>query len=159
MIGKVVSQWGLAWRIDVDRIAYIEFEMRTEDGEVVGGTEPGEPVPVRLGRGDVPRDFEEAILSLQPGECTDVVIPPERAFGFRDPSMIRAVPRSEFPDGVTPEAGMAFAFEDEDGTVIQFRIDRIEGDDVWCDFNHPLAGRSILLHVDLIRFENLLITP
>jgi FKBP-type peptidyl-prolyl cis-trans isomerase 2 len=135
------------------RVVYIDFVVRTEDGEVIRGSEPGEPVALHLGSGETPEEFEEAVRDLGPGESADIVVPPEKAFGRRDPEKVRAVSLAEFPDGVVPQAGMAFAIEDEDGTTVEFRIDRVEGDQVWCDFNHPLADRPVVLHVDVVSVE------
>lgn len=135
------------------KVVFVEYSVRTKDGEVVDETSAGEPMPVHLGTGEVLEGFENAVKDLAVGESADFQVGPEDGYGVRDESMVQEVPLTEFPDGMRPEAGMVFTVEDNDGHAGQFLVSSVGLETATCDFNHPLAGQTLDFHVTVVKIE------
>ncbi len=87
-------------------------------------------------------DIKKAILSAEPNKEVIVEIPPEKGFGRRDPSKVRSYPLSRVvaENRRIPSIGEEVRVEGKVGRVIA-----ITGGRVLIDFNHPLAGKTIVV--------------
>lgn len=78
-------------------------------------------------------------------------VPPEQAFGKRDPKAVLEVTREEFPEGVQP--GDIFEADEEaaegSGPVV-LRVLEVTDDAVFLDRNHPLAGQSLRFELEVL---------
>jgi len=141
--------------------ALVEYSIRVKDGELIDTTSEEEakkagiydakerygPRLVIVGEGRLIKGLEEAIKQLNEGEEKEVEIPPEKAFGKRDPSKIKIIPRSQFiRSGVAPEPGKVVEIN---GQIAIVR--NVSGGRVVVDFNHPLAGKTLVAKVRVVR--------
>ena len=85
--------------------------------------------------------IEEALDGQEPGYEVTLDLQPEDAFGVRDESLIRVIPKSEFPPGV--KVGGQLEGRTDDGTPHVFHVMKIKGPEVHLDGNHPLAGKAL----------------
>lgn len=121
-------------------------EVAKEHGIYKDGAAYG-PRLVILGAGEIPPGLEEALLDMREGEEREVEVPPEKAFGVRDPEKVRVIPARELSArGIVPRAGMEVEVRGEWGTVIS-----VGGGRVIIDFNHPLAGKELVYRVKLAK--------
>lgn len=84
---------------------------------------------------------EAALDGLEPGASATVELAVEDAFGARDESLARTIPKSEFPPGV--KVGGQLRGADDQGRPQVFHVVKIKGPEVLLDGNHPLAGRAL----------------
>jgi len=102
-----------------------------------------EPKLVAVGEGWVLKALDESLLNLEPNKTTPVEIPPEKAFGNRDPEKVRLVPlRRLTAKGITPQLGMRVDFEGKLAVVRTMGAGRVQ-----LDFNPPLAGKTLIYEV------------
>jgi FKBP-type peptidyl-prolyl cis-trans isomerase SlyD len=66
---------------------------------------------------------------------------PDDAFGTRDESLLRTIPKKEFPPGV--KVGGQLESHTDEGQPHVFHVMKIKGDTVFLDGNHPLAGKDL----------------
>jgi FKBP-type peptidyl-prolyl cis-trans isomerase SlyD len=85
--------------------------------------------------------IEEALAGQEAGHEVTLNLQPEDAFGQRDESLVRVIPKSEFPPGV--KVGGQLEGRSEDGTPRVFHVMKIKGSEVHLDGNHPLAGKAL----------------
>ena len=101
------------------------------------------PKLVVVGEGWVLKGLDDRLAGLKLEETAEVEIPPEEAFGERNPDNVRTVPfRVLRSKGVNPVVGQQLEI---DGRTAVVRS--IGGGRVQLDYNHPLAGRRIVYHV------------
>lgn len=98
-----------------------------------------EPQLVVIGEGKVVKGLEEKLRELSEGEEVAFEVPPEKAYGARDPSKIKRLPLREFAKA---------NIEPIPGKVVEVNglpavIREVGGGRVIVDFNHPLAGKVI----------------
>lgn len=84
---------------------------------------------------------EAALAGQAAGFATTVDLAVDDAFGPRDESLVRVIPKSEFPPGV--KVGGHLQGPGADGQPQSFRVVKIKGPEVHLDGNHPLAGQAL----------------
>lgn len=99
-----------------------------------------EPRLVAVGQGWTIKGIDEALVGMEEGSTKEFEIPPEKAFGERDPAKVRIVPARDLSrQGVTPKAGARIEVGGSLATIRSVGSGRVT-----IDFNHPLAGRTLL---------------
>jgi len=102
-----------------------------------------EPKLVVLGEGWVLKALDESLSNLELNKTAQVEIPPDKAFGSRDPEKVRLVPlRRLIAKGITPQLGMRIEFEGKLAIVRTMGAGRVQ-----LDFNPPLAGKTLSYEV------------
>ncbi|MCS7109213.1 MAG: peptidylprolyl isomerase [Candidatus Micrarchaeota archaeon] len=110
------------------------------------------PILIVVGRQQVIRGLDEALIGMEKGEEKEVLIPPEKAFGSVNNDLINVVPLSYFEkEKINPVPGMFVNVNGRDGIVKSVGAGR-----VIVDFNHPLAGRTLKYK---LKVEEILDTP
>ena len=127
------------------------FETTDEETAKSGGiydeNEVYGPRLVVVGEGWVLRGLDKRLEGLKVGEEAEIEIPPEEAFGERDPRNIRMVPyRVLRSKGITPRIGERIEVDGRTAVVRSVGAGRVQ-----LDFNHPLAGRKILYKVRVVK--------
>src|SRR3982751_3934814 len=85
--------------------------------------------------------IEAALDGQEAGFQTTLQLQPQDAFGVRDESLVRTIPKSEFPPGV--KVGGQLEGRTDAGEPHVFHVMKIKGDKVLLDGNHPLAGKEL----------------
>jgi len=102
-----------------------------------------EPKLVVIGEGWVLKALDESLATMKLGKAMSVEIPPEKAFGPRDPEKIKRVPLKHLTaKGTTPAIGMRVDYNGKMATVRSIGAGR-----VLLDFNPPLAGKTLIYEV------------
>ncbi len=104
------------------------------------------PEPFIIGIGRLLDPVDEALLKANVGEELEIEIPPEKGFGQRNPNLIERIPLREFrKKKITPVPGERVAIGGRVGTIITVAAGR-----VIIDFNHPLAGKTLIYKVKVV---------
>ena len=102
-----------------------------------------EPRLVVVSEGWVLKALDEALLTFKIRKNETVEIPPESAFGNRDPEKVKLVPlRRLAARGITPKLGAQIEYDKRLATVRTMGSGRVT-----LDFNPPLAGKTLVYEV------------
>jgi len=102
-----------------------------------------EPNLIVIGEGWVLKTLDESLPAQEPDKTASVEIPPEKAFGNRDPEKVRLVPLKRLmAKGITPQLGMRVEYEGKLAIVRTLGAGRVQ-----LDFNPPLAGKTLVYEV------------
>ncbi len=105
------------------------------------------PTLVIIGKGWVIKGLEEALKEMDVGVEKEIEIPPEKAYGERDPNKVKIVSMREFRRrGLDVKIGDVIDFGGVTGIVKS-----ISGGRVVVDFNHPLAGKTLIYKVKVVK--------
>ena len=126
--------------ITKDTVVTLTYKVAERNGKLIEQTT--EPMAYLHGGYDntLPK-IEAALEGQAPGFSVTLDLNPEDAFGERDESLVRTIPKSEFPPGV--KVGGQLEGRNEDGSPRIFHVMKIKGAEVHLDGNHPLAGRAL----------------
>jgi len=112
--------------------------------EVSGRLEPRLAIP---GKGYMLKAFEEQLIGMAAGEEKRFEIPPEKAFGPRDPSKIRVIPLRRLKDVEGPiTVGSRIIVDGKEGIVRSIGSGRVQ-----VDFNPYLAGKTLDCYVKIVK--------
>ncbi len=104
-----------------------------------------EDIPIVVGEGYSLRGVEDALLQMNVGEKRTVEIIPDKGFGNRNPSLIKLISIAEFRRHNTkPIPGMMVEADNMRGRVLS-----VSGGRVRIDFNHPLAGKTLIYDIEI----------
>jgi peptidylprolyl isomerase len=104
-----------------------------------------EPKLVVVGEGWVLKSLDEALLTFKLNKKETVEVPPEKAFGNRDPEKVKLVPiRRLAARGITPRLGAQVEYDKKLATVRTMGSGRVT-----LDFNPPLAGKTLVYEVSV----------
>src|SRR5260370_34733291 len=102
-------------RIVSDRVVSIDYTIRLKGGQMGETSVGSEPITYLHGRRQIVPGVEQAIEGLESGAVLEIVVPPEKAYGERDPEGVFLVPREAFPPGEQVAPGMMFSASRPDG--------------------------------------------
>ena len=135
-------------KIDQTSLVTLHFSLQLESGELVDGTYDKTPPTLTMGDGNLLPSFEQLLIGLSEGESAEFEVGPETAFGQRNENNIQSFNRSQFA-GMSLETGTMVSFADAAKAELPGVVQKLDGDNVWVDFNHPLAGKTLLFKVTI----------
>jgi len=131
----------------------VEYTGTLDDGTVFDTSEGREPFEFEVGSGQVIKGFDEAVIGMEKGEETSVVLEPPEAYGEIDPDLQKIVAREKLPKEKEPKLGRILELRTNDGISIPGRIVEVTDKDVTIDLNHPLAGITLHFKIKIIEIS------
>ena len=100
------------------------------------------------------RGFETAVLGMEPGESKEVTLTPKQAYGPINPNAIIEVEKGRFPEDFQFVKDGYVRSQHADGRPVFGRITEVKDETVILDVNHPMAGKELTFHIDLVEIED-----
>ena len=134
-------------KIAKDTVVSLQYKVADLQGRLLEQSK--EPLPYLHGGYDntLPK-IEAALDGQETGYQVTLELKPEDAFGVRDESLVRTIPKSEFPPGV--KVGGQLEGTTDAGDPHVFHVMKIKGDTVHLDGNHPLAGKDLRFQLRVV---------
>jgi FKBP-type peptidyl-prolyl cis-trans isomerase 2 len=129
----------------------LHFTLRV-DGDVVQSTEGEEPLSYVQGESRLLPALEEELSGMGEGESKKLELPPDRAYGPRNPEAVRTVAKSSFDDPAAIRVGSRVRGEAR-GAPFEAVVAEVGSDKVTLDLNHPLAGKTLDFEVTVVGVE------
>jgi len=135
----------------------VEFTGRIKDGEIfdsniredlkkINPNARPKPFIFCLGEGMFPKGIDDFLIGKEIGKY-EIELSPEKAFGNRDPKLVQMIPMKVFKQQeVNPVSGAMFNF---DGRIA--KILTVSGGRVMVDFNNPLASKTVIYKINILR--------
>jgi FKBP-type peptidyl-prolyl cis-trans isomerase SlpA len=124
-----------------------------EGGDLINTFED-KPATLMMGTGQFSPSLEEVLVGMADGERKTFTLEPERAFGVKNPDLIRKVSLATLKENSSPEEeylpGDMIEFNAPNGATYSGTLVSIDDDSAMFDFNHPLAGKTIQFEVEII---------
>ncbi len=137
--GDIIRLEYSAWTADNSELFDSSIESVAKEGGLITENVTYGPIPVLVGSGRLFEGLEEAVMNSYVGEEREVVIPPEKAAGPRDPKLVEQIPVRDFlKQDIEPKIGMEVNIKNRVGIVTSItpRVVRV-------DFNRRFAGRNL----------------
>jgi len=131
----------------------VNFSLSLEDGSEVDSNFGDDPVEFVIGDGNLLPGFERQLFGMVAGDRQIFTVLPENAFGQINDNNVQILPRKQFDEDAELEIGLLFSFADAAGGEMPGMILSFDDEEVEVDFNHPLAGRTIMFDVLVHRVE------
>jgi peptidylprolyl isomerase len=132
---------------DTDEIFETTRESDIKDSKEFDPSKKYEPRLLGVGEGWVLKGLDDALLNANIDEHLNIEIPPEKAFGERDPSKVRMIPLRKLGEKAN-EIGVGDVVEiDQRMGIVRF----IGSGRVQVDFNHKYAGRTLIYDANIVK--------
>jgi peptidyl-prolyl cis-trans isomerase B (cyclophilin B) len=154
-------------RVDPGDRVTLTYVGRFEDGGVFATSDPAvaadndlapagdgterSPLSFTVGAGEVIAGLEDAVVGMRTGEEQTVTVPPDDAYGEYDPEKVQEYDAETFEEmvGQSPEVGLHVEARNDLHGDVTAVIDGV----VRVDFNHELAGRTLVFDIELLAVE------
>ena len=129
------------------------FEGKLEDGTVFDKTERGNPIEFVVGEGRVLPKIENLVKGMKTGEKKSIKLKPEDAFGPRREDLVKDIPRHAITLDKEPKVGAILLLKSPEGRTFSATIVKVEKETLRIDLNHPLAGKNVIINIELLSVE------
>jgi FKBP-type peptidyl-prolyl cis-trans isomerase 2 len=131
-------------RGDLVRVHYTTW---SADDCVMETSAMRDPLEFIAGGNEVIAGISSAVIGMKPGEKKRIRVPPEQGFGERDPRLQQLVPRLAIPDRMSEGDQLTATIS---GQPLHVWIRAFHEDEVSLDANHPLAGETLAIDLELV---------
>lgn len=129
----------------------LEYSFKSEDNRVLDSNVGKAPFTYTQGANQVISGIESAVEGMRVGESKQVVVPPVDGFGEHNPSAVHEVDKSKLPRDV--KVGAQLNLKDKEGRDLRPIVRQIKDHTALLDFNHPLAGKTLLFDLKVVAIE------
>ncbi len=132
----------------------LHYRLASIDGADIVSTFRDNPATLQLGSGQLAPFLEACLIGLPEGEQRTFELPPEKAFGLRNPDLVQRISRATLDENSAADAqyeiGDLVDFAAPGGGRFAGVLREINAENALFDFNHPLAGQTLKFEVKII---------
>lgn len=137
--GDVVIADFDAWIIESNELFDTTSEATAKDNNIYNEKMTYGPQPLIVGKGRLFPGLDEHMAKAEVGKDYEVLIPPEKGAGARDPKLVELHPVREFlRQEIEPRVGLEVTVKNRPGYITAVTAGRVR-----VDFNNKLAGRTL----------------
>ncbi len=136
--------------VENNKVVTITYKASSQEGKVLESSDYSGNLDYIHGQGFLVPGMENALAGKKTGDKIDEMLKAADAFGVYEDAMIFGINRTDF--AVSDEelkVGLEFQAEIK-GDVRFCRVDKIEGDKVIINANHPYAGMDIRFEAEIL---------
>lgn len=131
----------------------LHLSLTLVDGPQVLSSFEEEPLELVLGDGGLDPGLETILLGRKLGEEDILLLNAGEVYGWPDPDKRHRLPLAAFPPEFGLSPGQVIQFELSGREFLAGTILEIADGQVQVDFNHPLAGRDLICHFQILAVD------
>jgi len=133
-----------------NKVISIEYTLNDANSKVQLDTNVGgAPLDFITDMGQIIPGLEKELVNLNEGDKTDVLVQPADAYGEYNEEAVQTLPKEQFA-GIELTEGMSLYGTGEGGETVQVVVKEVKEDDVTIDYNHPMAGKTLMFSVTVL---------
>ncbi len=137
-------------KVKKDSRILADVTIKLKDGSVADSTKiGGKPTWLILGDGSFSEAFVEFLIDAKVADTLTFELDAKDAFGESQPDSIHFMDLTQFPQDIKLEKGAIVSFEQPNGNLLPGIIREIQASSVKVDFNHPLAGETVVFEIEI----------
>ena len=128
---------------DTSSIVDLTSEEEAKKNNIHNKNTKYKPVIICIGENQILKGIDEFLINKEANKEYEIEILPEKAFGKKDPKLMKMMPTQEFKkQNINPFPGLQVRMDNIIGT-----IRTVSGGRTIVDFNHPLAGHTLIYKI------------
>ncbi|KAA0446120.1 MAG: peptidylprolyl isomerase [Candidatus Thioglobus sp.] len=127
----------------------IFYKLTHADGTLVDSS-GSSPFEFEIGDGQLDPCLESCVKEAKVGELRTFLLSADDGFGEVNPAAIQVMKRQDFPANMALKLSAGIEFKTPTDESFAGCIDKIDGDNISVNFNHPLAGCGVSFQVEII---------
>ena len=136
-------------RVEKDTIVSLHYKITEPDGTLLEASDGETPFEYFNGSGTLLPFIEASLDGLLPGEERELILPPEKAFGYADQNLKKTIPLNDMKDMEVPLVPGEYITLDDNEEQGWF-VDSITDDKIYLDANNPWAGKTLHVHIRVV---------
>jgi FKBP-type peptidyl-prolyl cis-trans isomerase SlyD len=131
----------------------LEYTLKDEGGQVLDTNKGATPLVFVQGQRQIIAGLERELVGMRPGEEKKVVVAPnDGGYGEIVPGAQQEVPKDAIPkEGL--KVGTQLTARSGSGEARPVTVKEIKDSTVVLDFNHPLAGKTLIFDVKVLEVQ------
>lgn len=130
----------------MDQVIGFHYTLKNNEGTTLDSSAGQDPLLFLAGKGQIIPGLEKVLTAMNVGDKKVVVVTPEEGYGPVRDDLKSTATKSQFPPEADLKVGTQFMAGEGPGAPV-VTVTKIEGEDVYLDANHPMAG--VELHFDV----------
>jgi peptidylprolyl isomerase len=131
----------------------VKYTGKLADGTIFDASPEDSPLTFIIGREEVVKGFEAAVLGMAQGETKTVVVEADQAYGKPNPDLTEEINRADLPENLELTEGGQLEVTQGDGSIVLLMIDKVTEETVTLDANHPLAGKALTFVIEMLKVD------
>ncbi|MEY3790981.1 MAG: FKBP-type peptidyl-prolyl cis-trans isomerase SlpA [Pseudomonadota bacterium] len=132
----------------------LHYRLSSQQGESIVSTFEENPATLQIGLGQLAPFLEQCLIGLSEGTHRTFDLPPDQAFGPRNPDLLQRVSLATLRENSDTDENYAVGdlvdFAAPGGGRFAGVLREMGEHDALFDFNHPLAGQHVKFEVRII---------
>ena len=125
-------------------VVHINFTGTLDDNSIFDQTPKGEPFQFTVGEEHVIRGLSDGMVGMKVGAKKELRVRPEDAYGLHNEELLKTVTATSLPRDVKVGTYLAGP------GGLKWRVSEVGEREVVLDGNHPLAGKALTFHIELV---------
>ena len=134
--------------IGKDCVVQFHYTLKDDLGETLESSHGGDPMAYLHGHSNIIKGLESAMEGKQQGDSFTVTVPPEEGYGHPKPGMEQRISVKHMMGAKRWKKGMS-GWVNTDKGQRQFTVLKVGKFMADVDFNHPLAGKTLVFDVEV----------
>jgi FKBP-type peptidyl-prolyl cis-trans isomerase SlyD len=136
--------------IEINKVVSIEYNLvDANTKEQLDSNVGGQPLEFISGKSQIIQGLEDKLVTMAVGDKAEVQVEPAQAYGEYKEEAVQTLPKEQFA-GIELSEGMALYGTGENGETVQVIVKSFNDEEVIIDYNHPMAGKSLLFSVEIL---------
>jgi FKBP-type peptidyl-prolyl cis-trans isomerase SlyD len=127
----------------------LEYTLKLEDKTVLESNVGREAMTYTQGTHEIVPGLEKAMEGLAAGDTKRIEVKPADGYGDVDPKAFQEVKKSQIPEKAW-KVGAELEAKSSDGQPMFPRVTEVKSETVVLDFNHPLAGKTLIFEIKVL---------
>lgn len=137
-----------------NKVIGIEYTLKdAKTGEQLDTNVGQAPLEFVSGKGQIIQGLEDKLVKMAANEEADVLVEPKDGYGEYNEEAIQSLPKEQFA-GIELVEGMSLYGQGEQGETVQVVVKSFTDDEVTIDYNHPMAGKSLMFSVAILSLRD-----
>ena len=138
--------------IQTGSMVAFDYTLTDESGTVIDSSKGKEPMHYVHGKGQIIPGLEKELAGMPVGGEKKVTVKPEDGYGPVNPQAFQESPKDKLPPDAL-KVGTVLTATGPQGQSVPVRVHEVKENTVIMDFNHPLAGKTLLFAVKITEIK------
>jgi peptidylprolyl isomerase len=139
--------------VDIGDKVLLSFEGKLENGEIFYKTNEKHS-NITVGENQIFPALEQELVGMQVGETKTVTLDARDAFGDHNEELLMSISKERIRPDISTDVGNAIIVDLAQGKKLKGVIVDVTDDMITVDFNHPYAGKKVVVTCTVISIEN-----
>ena len=137
-----------------NKVIGIEYTLKdAKTGEQLDTNVGQAPLEIVSGKGQIIKGLEDKLVNMSANEEADVLVEAKDGYGEYNEEAVQTLPKEQFA-GIELSEGMSLYGQGEHGETIQVVVKSFDDTNVTIDYNHPMAGRTLMFSVAILSLRD-----